>query len=193
MQAADYANVLGFSGLAALINADRTRNANRCFTSAGFVIGSSAPTKIKQANTVTYTNNGSTATTVSATPGIGQFYSQTAQEIPFTPTTHDIAPNASTVQERCYLVLLNNAGSAIIVAGAIASGVGNAVWPDLPLANGVPGQHYGTPIGGCRIAVAAGTVPFTAGTGNLDGSNNAGVSTTYYNFSQYTSIIGLAQ
>lgn len=205
----DYDAAMDWAPVAAKFDSLVTRLANMSLTSAGLVIGSSAKTSVKIANTVTFLNNGSTQTTVGGatnpSPGIGQFYSKTTAEIPLiVGGLHDIPANANFTQERCYDLYLDNTGSASWVAGAISSGLNTALHPEWPsvalggtasasIVTGgtpVPGEHYFSPIGGIRVSVVAGTVPFTAGTGNLDGSNNAGVSTQYYNWAVFGNLFG---
>ncbi|HYD82731.1 MAG TPA: hypothetical protein VEA63_01740, partial [Opitutus sp.] len=90
----------------------------------------------------------------------------------FTATTHDIAANASTVQERVYLYSLNAAGDVTVTPGVVATGAGNAAFPATPA-----GQ---TPFGALRLAVAAGATPFDATTDELD---EAHLTDTYYDLS----------
>lgn len=124
-------------------DAMHTSESYRALTAAGLVIGSSAAAKVKIANTVTYLF-------------AGAFKSKTTAEVAFTATTHDIAPNALTVQEQCYFVCLAADGTPSIVAGGIATGAGKAVLPEVPATL--------TVIGSVRIAVAAGSTPFTGAT-----------------------------
>lgn len=162
-----------------------TRMANMCLSKAGLVIGSVSAATVKQANTVTYLNNGSTSTTVSSTPGFGVTYTKTTQEITFTAgAASNITANASSVQERCYWVILDNTGAGTIIPGDLATGAGNAKWPPSPTVadangNAIASQRYGTIIGGVRIAVAAGSTNFVAGTTLL---SNGALTVTYTDY-----------
>ena len=132
---------------------------DRCLTSAGLTIGSSSKKAVKIANTVTYILD-------------SVFKSKTTAEIAFTATTHDIAPNASSVQEAVYLLSLASDGTATITKGTTATGAGNAVVPQTPSGN--------VPIGYARIAVAAGATLFDATTDDLDAAH---LTVTYVNLS----------
>ena len=122
----------------------------RCLSPAGLVIGSGAKAKVKIANTITYLHN-------------GIFKSKTTAELAFTATSMDIAPNADAVQEACYLMCLAADGTPSFTMGAIASGAGNAVLPEVPADK--------TPVGYVRIAVEAGATLFNASTDDLDASH----------------------
>lgn len=127
-------------------------------SAAGLAIGTGSAAKVKIANTVTYVHNGLAK-------------SKTTAEVDFTATTHDIAADALTVQERCYLVCLNAAGTPTLHAGDVATGSGNAVFPETPAGL--------TPIGGVRVAVAAGATSFDASTDLLSAAH---LTDTYYDF-----------
>jgi hypothetical protein len=116
---------------------------DRCLTAAGLTIGSSSAAKVKIANTVTYILD-------------SVFCSKTTAEVAFTATTHDIEADASSVQERCYLVSLASDGTPTLTAGDVATGAGNAVVPLTPAGT--------TAIGFLRLAVAAGSTNFDAST-----------------------------
>ncbi len=118
----------------------------RALVDPGVVIGSSAPEKVKITNTTKYLHN-------------GIFKSKSTAEVAFTATTHDIPADADEVQEACYLLCLNAAGTATLHMGEIASGSGNALLPEIPSAV--------TPIGYVRVAVDAGAVDFNAVTDSL--------------------------
>jgi len=108
---------------------------------------SATATQFKFTSTVKYLHN-------------GIFKSKSALDnIAFTATTHDIPADADTVQEACYLLCLNAAGTATVHMGEIASGSGNALLPEIP--TGL------TPIGYVRVTVAAGTDDFNATTDDL--------------------------
>lgn len=139
-----------------------TRLQNMALSSAGMAIGTTSKKAVKVANTVAYLNG-------------GEFKSKTTAEVAFTATTHDIPANANAVQEACYLVCLNAGGTLSMAMGNIASGAGNAKWPDAP--SGL------TPIGGVRIAIAAGATPFDASSDDLDAGH---ITDTYYNFGFFT-------
>ena len=140
-----------------LVNEMKTADKYRAFTSPGLAIGTTGNTAVKIANTVVYLNN-------------GVFCSKTPAEVAFTATTHDIAPNALTVREACYLITLAANGTPTITKGTTATGAGNATVPATP--------SGGTPIGYVRIAVAAGALPFDATT---DALNAAHLTVTYVN------------
>lgn len=125
-----------------------------------FVLGGLAidtdKTQVKTVNTVTYALN-------------GKLYTKAAFTKAFTATTHDIAADASTVQEAIYLYSLDASGNITCTMGAIASGAGNAVPPATP-ANQAP-------VAALRLAVAAGATSFDATTDELD---EAHLTDTYY-------------
>lgn len=129
------------------INEIRARMADLCLAAAGLVIGTGSKAKVLITNTVTYLIG-------------GVFCSKTTAEIAFTETTHDIAPNASTVQEAVYTMSLQAGGTATLTMGDIATGAAAAVVPAAPAGEAV--------IGHVRIAVDAGATPFDAGTDLLD-------------------------
>jgi hypothetical protein len=147
--------VLGEQSIMTQFDSVNTSLQNICTSAAGLTIGTSANTAVKIANTVTYVCGGA-------------FKSKTTAEVAFTATTHDIAANASSVQERCYLLTLSSSGTPTITAGTIATGSGAALLPERPAT--------GTPIGSVRIAVAAGSTSFTAGTTAL---NSGALTVTY--------------
>ena len=126
-------------------------------SSAGLAIGSSSKAAVKIANTVTYIH-------------AGLFKSKTTAEVAFTATTHDIAADADTVQEACYLISLAADGTPTMTMGTIASGAGNAVVPATPSGK--------TAIGYVRIAVAAGSTKFDASSDDLDAAH---ITDTYVN------------
>lgn len=108
------------------------------------------------------------ATTVYLKDGI--FKSKAAAEIAFTATTHDIAANASSVQECIYLLTINAAGTVTITKGDVATGSGNAKIPELP-------AQTDCVLGYVRIAVAAGSTIFDATSDDLDAAH---LTVTYY-------------
>jgi len=120
------------------------------FAPAGLCIGTGSTAKVKIGTTVVYLHN-------------GVFKSKTTAEVDFTATTHDIPANAASVQEACYLVCLNAAGTITLHMGAIATGSGNALLPEIPSAV--------TPIGYLRLAVAAGAVDFDASSDALSAAH----------------------
>lgn len=134
-----------------------TALSNMCYTSAGLVIGSSAASAVKVANTVTFT-------------AAGVFKSKTTAEVAFTATTHNIPNNVSTVQEAVYVVGLSPTGTLTLTMGAIATGTGNALLPERVASV--------TPIGHVRVAVAAGSTLFTAGSDLLSAGH---LTVTYTN------------
>jgi hypothetical protein len=130
---------------------------NMPLSAPGLAIGTGSAAKVKIVNTTTFLSD-------------GVFKSKAANaEVAFTATTMDIAANASTVQEACYLVMLAADGTPSLVMGAIASGAGNALLPELP--------DTGTCIGYVRIAIAAGATPFDASTDLLSAGH---ITDTYY-------------
>lgn len=138
------------------LDARTTANGYQAFTAAGLTLGSVSKAKLKITNTVTYSS-------------ANVAKSKTTAEVAFTATTHDITANASTVQEACYLLTLDSAGTPTITMGTIATGAGNATVPAVP--------SGGTPIGYARIAVAAGSTSFDASTDDLDEDH---ITDTYY-------------
>ena len=114
---------------------------NFCLNDPGFVIGSSAPEKVKITNTTKFLSD-------------GVFKSKSTAEVAFTATTHDIPADADSVQEAVYLATIAADGTVTLTMGAIASGSGNALLPERPAT--------GTPLGYVRIAVAAGSTDFDA-------------------------------
>lgn len=144
MNALDPAKALSQQSLITLIENMSIASDNQALSLAGLTQGSGVNTKVKVANTVTYTCS-------------GKLYSKTTAEVAFTTTTDDIPANAASIQERVYMVTVNAAGTLAIVAGTIATGAGAALLPERP-ADGT------TPIGYLRITVAAGATPFTANT-----------------------------
>ena len=129
-----------------LVDEMNTQIRNMCFSPAGLAIGSGATEKVLIANTVVFTFD-------------GVFKSKSTAEVAFTATTHDIAPNADSIQEACYLMTLAVDGTPTLTMGAIATGSGAALLPERPAT--------GTPIGYVRIAVAAGATLFNASTDAL--------------------------
>lgn len=126
---------------------------NRATSAAGLVIGSSSKAKVKIANTVSYLID-------------GVFKSKTTAEVAFTATTHDIPADADTVQEAVYVMTLKADGTPTLTMGDIATGAGNALYPDfadLPVGEAV--------VGAVRIAVDAGSTDFDASTDELDESH----------------------
>lgn len=146
MDALDKTKGLSHQELMDVIDELKTCNKYSVLTDPGVVIGSSDASKIKITNTVKYLHN-------------GIFKSKTTAETAFTATTHDIEADADEVQEACYLVCLNAAGTVTIHMGEIATGTGNALLPEIPAGL--------TPIGYLRLAVAAGATDFDASSDDL--------------------------
>lgn len=117
--------------------------ANSITTAPGLAIGVGSAAKVLIANTVAFAID-------------GQRYSKTTAEVAFTATTHDIAPHATLVQEACYLLTIDAAGTVTITMGTIASGAAAAKVPAGPVGQAV--------LGYVRVAVAAGATPFDAST-----------------------------
>lgn len=143
---------------------------NQALAAAGLAIGSSSTAKIKIVNTVTYISS-----------LIAK--SKTTAEVAFTATTHDIAANASSVQEACYVMSLDAAGTATITMGAVATGSGAALVPDRSSRPGTTTTNTypatNTPIGYVRIAVAAGSTIFDASSDALSAGH---LTVTYYDW-----------
>lgn len=140
----------------------------RCLSAAGLAIGTSSKAKLLIANTVIYVL-------------AGAYKSKTTAEVAFTATTHDIAANASSVQEAVFLLSLDASGTATITKGTTATGAGNAVVPATP-ANNVA-------IGHARIAVDAGATPFDASTDELDASHLTVTYTDIYSLGDSTELL----
>lgn len=131
---------------------------------AGLTIGSTSKKEIRQNTAVDWMLN-----------GVKQSQ-KAAAEVGFTATTHDISPNASTVQERCYTVYLTSAGALAILAGPQATGSGNAKIQ----ITGIP--YNSVILGYLRLEVAAGSTPFDATTNDLDAAH---LTDTYVNFAEF--------
>ncbi len=132
----------------------------RNLTDAGLQIGTGSKKEVRQnAASVDYLID-------------GVFYNQgSAQEVGFTATDHDIAADASEVQEACYVVGIDSSGNLSLTMGTIASGAGNAKlpeWDDLPTDEAF--------LGYVRIAVDAGATDFDATGDDLDAGH---LSVTY--------------
>lgn len=141
---------------------------NMCHSAPGIVIGSSANTKVKIGATTVFTSSGA-------------FKSKASAEVAFTPTTHDIAPDAVLVKEAIYLLSLASDGTPTLTMGDIASGSGAAKFPERPAT--------GTPIGAVRIAVAAGATLFDA---SSDALTAAHLTVTYYDLGYYAARFDVA-
>lgn len=152
------ATALNHQSLMDLFDSVNTAQNYRCLGSPGLVIGTSSTAAVKIANTTPYLWG-------------GQFKSKTTAEIAFTATVDDIPSNASSAQERLYVLGLDAAGNGKLIGGAIASTAGGALYPE-------PSAYAGyTPIGAVRVLCASGT-GFVAGTTALSA---AGITATYYN------------
>jgi len=130
----------------------------RALADPGIAIGSGSAAKILITNTTKYLHN-------------GIFKSVSTCETAFTATTHDIEADADSVQEACYMVCLNAAGTVTIHMGEISSTDGGALLPEIPSAL--------TPIGYLRLQVAAGATDFDASTDLLSAAH---LTDTYYSF-----------
>lgn len=144
------------TGLGTKLTVFKTQLLYMCLSSAGLAISSSKKA-INIANTVTFLN-------------AGIFKSKTTADVAFTATTHDIAANAETVQEACYLVQLAGDGTPSIIKGTTSTGAGTATVPATSTLN--------TPIGYARVAVAAGSTKFDATSDDLDAGH---LTVTYVN------------
>ena len=151
----------GSQALMTRLDAIDTQLKYQCLSNPGVVIGSTSAATVKITNTTVYTHG-------------GVFKSKTTAEVPFTATTHDIPADADSVQEACYLLCLAADGTASLVMGDIATGSGAALWP----------AHPGnlTPIGGVRVAVAAGATNFDATSDNLSAGH---ITDTFYSFGYF--------
>jgi hypothetical protein len=150
MDAQNKAYALHNQYLANMFDQLRSRIAWMTLSAPGLVIGSTSKKEVKIANTTVYLAD-------------GLFKSKSSAEVAFTATTDDIAPNASSVQEACYLVCLAADGTASLVKGTTATGSGTALLPEFPASKCV--------IGYVRIAVAAGATLFNATTDDLDSAH----------------------
>lgn len=139
------------------LDAMHTAQKYRALSTGGLVIGSTSKKEVKIASTIAYLHD-------------GVFKSKTTAEVGFTATTHDIAPNASAVQEAVYLLCLIADGTPSWVMGTIASGAGLALLPEVPSGK--------TVVGYVRVAVAAGATLFNATTDDLDAAH---LTVTYVN------------
>lgn len=131
---------------------------NRVLGNPGLAIGTSSKKKVKVVTATPYVLNGALGTVSSST------------EVAFTATTMDIPANAGAVQEAVYLLTVNTGGTPTLTMGAIASGAGNAVIPDVPTGHVL--------LGYVRIAVDAGSTPFDATSDDLDAAH---LTVTYTN------------
>jgi len=157
MEVLDKTKALSHQELMDVLDELNTNLKYRALTIPTLAISGTA-TQFKFTSTCTYLHN-------------GIFKSQGATDnIAFTATTHDIAADADTVQEACYLLCLNATGTATVHMGDIASGSGNALLPEIPTAL--------TPIGYVRVTVAAGTDDFDATTDDL---SETWITDTYVN------------
>lgn len=127
---------------------------NAALTSAGLVIGSSATTAVKIANTVTYQI-------------AGIFYSKTTAEIAFTAGA---ASNIANGFEQVFMLTLDTSGNGLLVPGAPSLGAGTALIPERP-------SIAYAPVGYVRI-YCGGASTFTGGTTALSAT---GLVVTYYN------------
>lgn len=132
------------------VNAMRAALLNGIFFVPGLAIGASAKGKVLITNAVHFVL-------------AGTLYQIAAQEVAFTSTTHDIAPNAESVQEACYKLSVAANGTVSITKGTTATGAGSATIPATP-ANQVS-------LGYVRVAVDAGATLFNATTDNLDAAH----------------------
>jgi hypothetical protein len=99
------------------------------------------------------------------------YTSPASQEVEFTATTDDIIADATTVQEKTYLVCLDSAGTGSIVGGEQAD-TGESLAPDV--------DDDLCVIGKVVLKVAAGTTNFDASTDLLSASH---ITDTYTNLS----------
>lgn len=145
MQKLDPAKALSKQNVMDHLDFINTHLRNMAYGPAGLAIGTSSTAKVKIVNTVPFTSSGA-------------WKSKTTAEVAFTATAHDIAANASVIQEAQFLLTLDAAGAPTLTMGAIAAG-GASLLPERPAS--------GTVIGSVKIAVAAGATKFTASTDAL--------------------------
>jgi hypothetical protein len=174
MLALDPNVALGRQDLMTYLDLCNIASRNVVLDPAGTAIGVGSTAKVLLTNTIGYTVG---AVSGAALGGI--FKSKTTAEVAFTATTMNIPANAASIQEACYYMCVNAAGTLSIVMGAIATGAGNAQWPERSaVADGLAIW------GGVRIAVAAAapgsTHDFVAGTTALSDGRLSAV--TYYDF-----------
>jgi hypothetical protein len=91
-----------------------------------------------------------------------QYVSPASQEVAFTATTDDIAPDADTAQEKTYLVMIDSAGTGSILGGDQAD-IGESLAPEPPATKCVLGKVV--------LSIAAGTTKFDASTDLLSASH----------------------
>ncbi len=147
----------------------RLRNLNHSV--GGIAIGSGDTSKVKLANTVVISADGKPVSVTTAE------YSFTAGD--------DIEANAASVQEAIYVLTLDVNGAGTLTKGPTATGSGNAVYPDyddLPEDEAV--------VGAVRIAVAAGSTDFDAGS---DALSAAHITDTYYDLTALFPLFEAAQ
>lgn len=140
------------NGRQGLLKVLRTQLRNGATTSPGLAIGTGSKAKVKVVNTVTFF-------------AAGVLKTRTSVEIAFTPTTHDIAPDAVLVKEAVYAVTVDASLVGHLTMGAIASGAAAAVPPAGPAGEAL--------LGYVRVAVAAGATLFDASSDNLDAAHLA--------------------
>lgn len=141
-----------------LLKAYRAALRNAALSTGGVAIGTTKQ-KIKTATTVNYLLD-----------GVFKTKAATDDLFVFTDVTHDIAADASTVQEAVYALSLDAAGAATVTKGTTATGSGNAAPPAAPVGKVL--------VGYVRIAVAAGATPFNATGDALDAAH---LTVTYTN------------
>lgn len=132
---------------------------NMCLYNAALAIGSSSKAKVKIVTG---------ATGVFLIEGV-PYTSPAAQEIVFTATTDDIIADATTHQEKTYLICLNSAGTGSIVGGEQAD-IGESIAPDVSATLCVVGKVV--------LSIGEGTTNFDATTDELDETH---ITDTYTN------------
>lgn len=140
------------------------RVANLCLYNPVLAIGSGSAAKVLITTGATgiYTIEGVIYTTPAS------------QEVEFTATTDDIIANATTHQEKTYLVCLNAAGTGSIVGGEQAE-IGKSVAPDVDADLCV--------IGKVVLSIGEGTSNFDATTTLLSSASAPALIDTYTNLS----------
>lgn len=156
MRAIDTAYTLSSEYLQSLIESILESQRFRALTDPGLAIGSSSKKEVLVGANTTYLYD-------------GVFKSFTSAEVAFTATEHDIPADASTAQQRLYVIGVDDAGSEIVVPGAVADS-GSALLPEWSELVDSDGNRI-TPFGVVDITVDAGATPFNATTDDLDASH----------------------
>ena len=138
------------------LEALRNSQAYTALTPAGSVMGTTSSTAIRIASTVTYTAN-------------SFFKSRTAVETLLT-TAQSIPGSTTAVQEMIVVQCVDASGNITLVNGAIASGTGNALFPEQAAQVNSSGTQL-TPVGYVRIATTTSGASFIGGTTLLNAAS----------------------